>query len=235
MIRNLKILGLASLGVLVLAAVAASAASAANGTITSDGPVTLLGEETGGTANNQFTAFASNIRCPGSSLTIHKYNETPHNLVPSDTDTATITWHHPDVGCTATALNLPATIDMNGCDWVPHFGETVAGKTDTYSILATTVCTAGNHVKMTVFNAAKTATVCTITFTENVAGYTGLEAVDTTTGDVDIVGTATGISVDEEGTLCGTHSESGATMKTDMTIRGINEAGELTSIGLSHL
>ncbi len=232
MIRNLKVLGVALAAVFALAAVAASAASAANGTLTSDGPVTLTGTETGAVTANQLTAFGSNVRCAGSTFTGHKYNVTPHTFIPNDVETVTITPHYVD-NCTATALNLPATVHMNGCDYVFHLGETVAGKTDTYKILATLVCPRGGPV-VTVFNAAKTATVCTITVTPNAAGYNGLEAVDTTNGHIDIINTATGISVDEEGTLCGTHSEAGGTLTQDLTIKGHNEAGEPTSIGISH-
>ncbi len=230
MIRNLKVLGLALVAVFALAS---SAASAANGKLTSDGPVTLTGTETGAVTANQLTAFGSNVRCPGSTYSGHKLNQ-PNGFLTSGEEVATITPHYTDTACTATALNLPATVDMNGCDYVFHLGATVAGKTDTYSILATvTNCT--SHIKVTVFNAARTATVCTITVTENAAGYSGLEAVDTTNGEIDIIGSISKkISVDEEGTLCGTHSEAEASLAQDVTVVGHNEAGEPTTIGISH-
>lgn len=66
--RNLKALGLAAVAVLAFSAVAASAASAQQGKLTSDGPVTLTGEDTG---VNFFKAFGSEVRCPDSKYTGH--------------------------------------------------------------------------------------------------------------------------------------------------------------------
>ena len=63
MIRNLKALGLALVAVFAMSAMAASASSAS---VTSDGPFTLTGTETGGTETNYLEAFGLKTKCPGS-------------------------------------------------------------------------------------------------------------------------------------------------------------------------
>ncbi len=60
MIRNLKALGLTLAAVFAMSAIAASAASAQQGTLTSDGPVTLYGTETGPAGSNAITMESEN-------------------------------------------------------------------------------------------------------------------------------------------------------------------------------
>ena len=90
---------------------------------------------------------------------------------------------------------------MNGCDYVLHLEETT-GAEDEYGVRATTICPVGKHVTITIFATAAKHTAnepfCHETITENVAGYTGLTAKNTTNGKIDINGTITGITVDKK-------------------------------------
>src|ERR1044072_3755126 len=81
MIRNLKAPGLALMAVFALTAMAASTASAQQGTLTSDGPVTLIGTETGEPNDNSISMFGTTIRCPGSTHTAHHSNGSPHTTI----------------------------------------------------------------------------------------------------------------------------------------------------------
>jgi hypothetical protein len=245
MIRNLKALGLALVAVFALSAVVASAASAQVGTLTSTGPVTLIGTQTPvekPTEKNVLTAFGSTTDCPNAKYTGHKYNVTPHTFIPNDVSTVTITPHYGV--CTTSPGSLPTTIDMNGCDYVFHLEGTTPG-VDTYTIRATVVCPVNQHITVTVFATAtkhaENIPFCDLTITENAAGYLGLHATDTTNGKIDISGTITGITAHKvrlnESILCPKVAETTneATLAQDVTIEGKNEAGGSTSISLSHL
>ncbi len=197
MIRNLKVLGLALMALVALSAVAATAASAANGTLTSDGPVTLTGTQVETTEKtNDLTALGSYTICPKSTYHGHKYNVTPHVLIPSGAETVTITPTY--VNCTSSVLKLATTVKMNECDYVFHLQETT-GAADTYGILATVVCPVGKHIEVTIGSGAND---CTITITENAAGYKGLDVTDQTNGHLLIKGTIENITVDAVGNTC---------------------------------
>jgi hypothetical protein len=245
MIRNLKALGLALIAVFALGAVVASAASAQMpGTLTSSGPVTLLGTQTPlekPTEKNFLSALGGTVTCANAIYTGHKYNVTPHIFIPNDVSTVTITPHYGSCVAKIGAASFPATVHMNGCDYVFHFEGTTPG-VDTYTVKATIEgsCTA---IVITVFaTAVKHAageSFCNLTVTPNSAGYPGLHATDTTNGKIDITGTATGISVDKKSPtgsiLCPEESTNLGTLTQDVLIEGKNEAGQGTNISLSHL
>jgi hypothetical protein len=242
MTRNLKALGLALVAVFALGAVVASAASAQSGTLTSTGPVTLIGTQTGETSKNQWTAFGGTTDCPNAKYTGHKYNVTPHTFIPNDASTITITPHYGT--CVSSPGNLPTTIDMNDCDYVFHLEGTTPG-VDTYTVKTTIECPIGKHITDTIFaTAAKHAEntpFCDLTVTENAAGYLGLHATDTTNGKVDISGTITNLTIHkqrlDESILCPKIAETTneGKLALDITVEGKNEAGGSTSISLSHL
>lgn len=242
MIRNLKVLGLALVAVFAFSAVASSAASAANGRLTSDGPVTLVGTNNAGTVNAltaEFGTEKTEIECPNVLYTGHKYNVTPHELIPSGAETVTLTPHYGVCVAKKGTETFPATVDMNGCDYVLHLLETTATPVDTYGVLATIEgCPTGSHIEITVFapgNTSHTIPVCHIKIEENAAGYTGLDATDTTNGKIDLTGTATGISASRSGIGCTTASTTTAKLDLNVLGEGKNSKGEATSIGLSHL
>jgi hypothetical protein len=243
MIRNLKILGLALVAVFALAAVLASAASAQVGTLTSTGPVTLIGVNTGPATENQWAAFGATTQCPNAVYTGHKYNVTPHTFIPNDVSTFTVTPHYGVCTDKIGASSFPMTIDMNGCDFVVHLEGTTPG-VDTYTVKTTIEgCPVGKHITITIFASAAKHTsnepFCHMTVTENAAGYLGLHATDTTTGRIDIAGTATGMTMDKESPtgsiLCPKETTNTGTLALGITVEGRNEVGSTTTIALSHL
>lgn len=206
------------------------------GKLTSDGPVTLLGTQTGEASANALVAFGGEARCPNATFTGHKLNATPHELIPGGAETITVTPHYG----ACTALGFPATIDMNGCDY--QFGFEVTSGVDKYSIKTTVACPPDKHVTLTIFSSANNHTqnkpFCHFTITENPAGYSGLSATDTTSGKIDITGTITGISIHKvsspENILCPTESTTSASLKQDIAVEGRNAVSEATPISLSH-
>jgi hypothetical protein len=245
MIRNLKALGLALVAVFALSAVVASAASAQNGILTSTGPVTLIGTQTG--TANQLSAFGGTTTCSNTTTkyTGHKYNVTPHTFIPNNSSTFTVTPHY--MGCTSKigAAIFPTTIDMNGCDYDFHLEGTTPG-VDTYTLKAFVTCPTGQHITITIFATAAKHTAnepfCDITITENAGGYVGLHATETTspTKKVVINGEIKElISADKSSPtgsiLCPTESTNTASLVQDVELEGKNEAGSTTGISLSHL
>jgi hypothetical protein len=252
MIRNLKALGIALAAIFAMSAATASEAAAQASILTTDGPVTLEGvNHTAVEGTNALTSsflpfmFTARYECPNAKYTGHKYNETPHfKLIPNETSTFTVTPHYGL--CKVSIGNLPVTVDMNGCDYVFHLEGTTPG-VDTYTVKATIEsCQTGKHITVTIWKtAAEHSTFppptpfCTVTITENAAGYLGLHAIDTTEGDVEIKGTVTGIVAHKvsptSSSLCSKETINNAELDVDITVTGKNEAGAKTSIGLSHL
>jgi hypothetical protein len=234
MIRNLKVMGLALAAVFAFAAMSASAASAQNGKITSTGPVTLDGTEIAGQAN-ALTAFGGKTECPGSTIAGHKYNVTPHELIPSGAETATLTPTYNEAACFVEEAGTKhkATVTMNGCDYVLHVGATT-GAEDTYSTTVDIVCPANKSIIVDVYFSASNENlkVCEITVGPQ-NGLGGATLKDTTTGDLEIHGTYTGIHSSKSG-VCGSATTETGEFHANLTVKGTNGAGEPTSISLSH-
>lgn len=247
MIRNLKVLGLALVAVFALSAVAASVASAQQGTLTSDGKVTLKGEETG-VEQNFLESFGLKVQCPGSSYTGHEYNVTPHVLIPSGATTVTLTPHYKQTNhnCNVTPGNFKATIDMNGCDYVAHIGETTGGVAGTYGVTFDVVCPANQSITVTVWTTSALETsepnnpMCKLhvrgaPFNQ---GLKGAHITDTGVGDGTLTGTVEGINVQKTKTthalLCPTAETNTGKFGLDVTVKGLNSVGEPTNISLSH-
>jgi hypothetical protein len=237
--------------VFALSAMAASVASAQQGFFTSDGPVTLTVTENAGGVNAT-TMFGLTIKCPGSTYTGHKYNVTPHTFIPNGSTngstTVTMTPHYKqiaangDANCRMTPGNFPVTIHMNSCDYVAHLGATTGGA-NTYGITLNIICPQGNEITLTTWttdheHTTKLEPFCVI----HVGPQTGLiggHAADTTNGTVDLSGTIEGIKATRTpitGThtlLCPESTTSTAKLDINLTVKGINEAGGSTSIGIS--
>jgi hypothetical protein len=244
MIRNLKALGLALVMVFTLSAVAASAASAQQGFLTSDGPVTLVAEETG-VAANAFTAFGFRSECPGSTGTGHKYNVTPHTPIPSGATTFTLTSHlkQANHNCRVFPGNFPTTADFNGCDYVTHIGETSGGGAGTYRGSTDLVCPEGQEITFTVFTTIAEETnnkpFC-ILHIKPQTGLTGIHGTDTGNGFIDLTGTLEGIHMSKTNAtgishlvLCPNQTTTTGKLDGDGTVKGLNAAGEPTPISLS--
>jgi hypothetical protein len=246
MIRNLKVLGLALVAVFALTAVAASVASAQNGTITSSGPVTLTATETAGKVN-ALTGFGLEVKCPDSVYTLHKLNETPHKFIPNDVSQMTITPHYNQLNhnCRANPGNFPVTVDMNGCDYALTLGPTVVGGSDEYSTNVHIVCPQQPTVKQITVKAYTTEVketegkpFCTLHIGTQ-ENKTGAIAKDLTNGTIELKGQVTGITVqrtnDEDPLLCAAQQITNASFDINAIASGKNEAGNATSVSLSHL
>lgn len=243
MIRNLKTLGLALAAVFAFSALAASVASAQQGKFTSDGPVTVTGEETAGSAllANAITGPIGNITCDGSKYTGHKYNATPHGLISSGETTVTITPHVTTL-CTAhipISGTRPATVTMNGCDYVIHLGQTTGGA-NTYGVTTDVVCPPTKQIEVHIYKTGSVShpdadSICTIKIGEtNNQGITGLHETSTpVSDDIDLGGTLLDVHTETTGTLCGSSTNETADLHLDVTLKGHNAAGASTGITLT--
>ncbi|HET8861995.1 MAG TPA: hypothetical protein VFM94_01945, partial [Solirubrobacterales bacterium] len=197
--------------------------------IRADGPVTLSATETGSESANGFTMLSSSFRCPGSTYTGHKYNATPHELIPSGELTATITPSYKNCVSITEASTLPSTVDMNGCDYVVNIGGEVSE--DKFAATTDIVCPAEKSVQLTVFvSAAHSLRVCTYTIKAQPA-LTGLNAVTTTPSaeDFDLEGTLAGIHVARSG-LCGAATTTEGKLDLDLTVKGLDSKGGSTAV-----
>jgi len=239
MIRNLKALGIALVAVFAMSAVAASAASAQNGVLTSDGPVTLTGSnnEAEGAGPNALTSETGEVKCPEVHYYGHKYNETPHELIPSGESTFTVTAEY--TLCTG-PLGLRTTVEMNSCDYDFHLGETVPDTVDTYYVNVTVTCDEeGDHIQLTVYSSKANHEAenpfCTQTVTaDEETNYTGLTATDNTDGTIRLHGTVHSIPEDSSGSFpCPNKTGVEAELHLDVIVTGDDSVSEPTEISLS--
>lgn len=231
MTRNLKALGLALVAAFALSAIAASAASAQQAYLTSDGPVTLIGEEVGEENENRLTSFGNFTQCPGSTYTGHAVDVTPHESLPPHSTAVTITPHY--VNCEATGLGFPTTVNMNGCDYVFDLGETTESPDDTYGILSTVDCPENSHIVVT---SSIFGSHCTVTITEDPNGYEGLDVTDNTDGTVTVSGTIEGIEAHRKGGFgCSEETTNTGELHQNVLVEGQNEEGGPTTLHLSEL
>lgn len=233
----LKSLGIALASVLAMGGILTSSAVAQQGSLTSDGPVQLIGEEAGGEPATM-EAFGMKVVCPGSTATGYKYNVTPHEFVPSGSTTITVIPHIDEENCRA--AGFPATVDTNGCDGVIHIGETT-GEADHYGGSGDLVCPEGQEVVLTVFTTQAedpSTPFCTVRGGSQ-SGLTGATALDRTDGTIEMHGPGAGIHVTRSnhgahGLLCPKSSTENASAEFVGLVYGLNEEGGSTGIGLSH-
>jgi hypothetical protein len=243
---NLKILGLALVAVFATSAVLATAAMAQQGLLTSDGPVTLTGTETGSKANF-IRMFGLQIECPGSTYVGHKVGSTSE-LIPSGSTEVTITPTYKN--CSVTTLGWPMTVTMNGCDYVAKLGNTTANPADTYGVSTSLKCPAGKDITVDIWtpngsHAEGQEPMCIIHVGETGnQNRPGGDLTDTTQGgtanDLDLTGTFPGLrrlktKSTTDPLLCPEATTESAELSVDVTIKGDNKAGAATGVGLSHL
>ncbi len=242
MTRNLKVLGLALVAAFAMSAMVASAASAQVGVVTSDGPFTLKGVPRAGSeaSANSLTMFGQTFTCPNATYTAHKVAVTPHEKIPNNSSSGTIT---PTFGICNLGPTIKATIDLNGCDMVADLGKTT-GIADQYAVTSTIVCPTGKHGVITMFTNEKfhiteKKSFCHITITE-AASYDGVVETDNTNNTFSLTGEVKNIAADKEiisgtdedvGILCPKETTALGSLKIDVTI---TEASG-TPIKLSHL
>jgi hypothetical protein len=234
MIRNLKrlIVALSALG--VIAGLTAAPSLAQQAKLTSTGPVTYDVTEKG---TNAFTAFGGTTECAGSSATGHKYNVTPHELVPLGATTYTGTPHISEANCKVVegGTTHKVTVTTNGCDSVIHLGETT-GKANEYSGTGDLVCPEGKKVEAEVyaFAGSELGGVQCILKSGSQTGVPGsLTAVNTGAGDIEISGTLTGLKVEKSGSACATETTTTAVSHINVTLKGTNASGQATNISVS--
>ena len=246
MIRNLKTLGLALVAVFAFSAMAATAASAQQGELTSDGPVTLTISETGALGSNKLVAFGNETTCLGSTYTGHKYNVTPHELIPPGATTATITPHYKQLTAegkiNCKAAGLPATVTTNGCDFVFHVGGAVGGDTTTFTVTADVVCPAGKKIEVEAYTGegegilACRVTVGSVDSTGKAVnqGLSGPHLKHTNTGgadDIDISGIFKNVHAERHAGLCGGASTTNVgEFFIDATVTGHNSLKQPTAV-----
>lgn len=230
MLKTGNLLGLTVLATFLMAVAGGSIASAQEARLTSDGPVTLIGEEPAeaGEATVKFTAFGSVLTCAGSTLVGHEIGSNPPQPIPSGATAVTLTPHFKN----CLMGSLPATIDMNGCHYEVENGETGIAEGE-YTGLGSVVCPVGQKVQMTVFSGASHAfRVCTIS-TSN-AGTVGGQITNTeASGDIDMTGSLVGIKSEKAG-LCGAATDENGTIHFNVTLKGVNAEGKSTAVALSH-
>lgn len=248
MIRNLKALGLALVAVFALGAVVASAASAQQGTLTSDGPVTLKSEELGVAGENALTAFAGPnvVECSGGTKTVytaHTYNVTPHVPIVTPATTATLTPHYGTCVAKIGATTFPATIDLNGCDFDIHIGVTTGGVNGTYGVTFDVTCPVGKQIQVTIWtnatdHANKATPMCTIDVKEQL-GLAGAHITDAGAGNLLLKGTVLNIHATKTKSpthplLCPEVTTATSSFHINATVKGFTGGGGATAISLSH-
>lgn len=215
MTRKLKVLGLALVAVLALSAIVASAASASK--LTADGPVTLLGTQTGEANANSWVMLGKTVTCPSTTYTGHKAGSTTEKIT-SGSESAQITPHFGT--CVTNTGGFPTTIDMNGCVYTLDIGASLGN--DEYTVTTTLHCPVGQHIVWTLFTSAAGHTeskpFCHLKFTDRTT-FTGLVAKDTTNGTIDISGTLKEFEIDKE-TISGTTTDVGILCPKETTKTG---------------
>jgi hypothetical protein len=217
--RNLKILGLLTMAVFAMTAMAASAAQAA-GTFAWDSGTTTLTASAAGT--QKFTTTAGTVEC----------NEISGHATVSGTSATTLTatsivYKNNGAASCPLASFGNATINMNGCDYLFHAGETEEGSTDSTVGTVDIVCPKGAAIEVTAPFGA-----CTI----KIAGQTGLSSVTflantgATPKDVDINPAVEKISYTHSGFACGSGSGTNGTYTGQVTIKGEDSAGKPTNV-----
>jgi hypothetical protein len=247
MVRKLKVLGVALAAVFALSAMTASAASAQVGTITSTGPVTLTGTQTGVPNENSLTVFGGVVTCANAKYTGHKVLTEAqtiagktHERLPNDSSSVTITPHYGSCITKQAGIEFPDTIDMNGCDFEFDLGVTISA--NKYKVKTTEECPSANTIKVTDFaNAAKhtgNEPFCVIDITKETNRGEGLVATDTLNGTIDITGTIENIKAHKESPtgsiLCPKEETNKGIWHFDLSFTGDNAVNAATTISLSH-
>jgi hypothetical protein len=243
MTRNFKALGLALVAIFAMSAMYVSTASAqTKGWLTSDGPATLEGTDTVGEKSKLTFKSGGEVKgtveCHGSYVVGTK-GVTPHDefmnlglgLVTSITVAPTYKECVGKVG----AASAPATVTMNGCDYVLTVGNTTVAPQ--YAVTADLVCPAEKVVEVHLYqNAEDKVSICTYTFAAQVGKTGGVAqnqgAVPRT---VTLGGTFGGISATRHNSvLCGAKLESAESqLDIHALLQATNEAGKETDLFLS--
>jgi hypothetical protein len=241
--RHVRAFAMAATAVVTIMAVSAGFAQA-QGKLTSDGPVTLIGTETEGRGiktrgENSWTAFGLTTECDGRDYVAHKLNATPHGLIASGSTDITLSPRFnvtcytnqadPTVETTHTQISVtPVSVTMNGCDYALHIGGTTGGA-NTYGVTTDIVCPVGKAIEYHI-QGVKT---CTYSYGSQ-TGIAGAHLTETGTGTFAMVGTFEGFHFTGSGGLfCAAGTFNAAKQHVDVAFSGINEGGGSTSVAIS--
>jgi hypothetical protein len=239
MIRNLKVLGFALAAVFAMNAMTTSPALAVEetqGVLTSDGPVNLMGSDLLLEPSTLEFSATQRLECIGN-YGLGVVNETPHfsvNLSAGKSIT-TLTITPTYISCFGVigASKAPATVTMNGCDYVAHIQTT--NFDGNYSGSIDVVCPAGKRVEIHIYsnNEHKTS-ICTYTLGAQ-TGKTGIVFKNEKfIGEVTLGGTATGLKATRDASvLCGKEETTEvAKLKMDVAISGGATAISISENGI---
>jgi hypothetical protein len=241
MIRGLKLFLPALIAVFAVNAAAASMAAAqfTQGELTSEGAVRYTGTDEGG--NGKLTAFGLRVECHGH-YEGGKQNETEevspgkfrHKLVSEALTTLTIAPTYSGCSGVIGETVAPATVTMNGCDYLLHLTTTDPANPGWYKVHADVVCPAEKEIEVHVYtSAAHSSTICTV----KVKAQTGLEgglATNIAGGKVTLKGPIKGIHVTKTGVLCGgTATTAAGELDITAILEGRNAAGEPKAISIT--
>jgi hypothetical protein len=222
-----KALGFAVVFLAFISTLFSSVAQAGEqGVLTSTG-LTLDGAEA---TPGKFTAFGFKVECKGT-YTGHRYNETPHQVIPPEATTVTVTPAYNECSSFIGETKAPSTVTMNGCDYVVHIGGTLgAGKWATTTDI---VCPEGAQVEMHAYtSAAHSSTICTVKVPAQ-TGLTGGFVTNLAAGKLTLGGPIKGIKATRTGILCGGPAETNAAEEDlDVEVSG-TEAGGPAAVEIS--
>jgi hypothetical protein len=229
--RKFKALALALAAIFALSGIMASVAMAeGEGTITSDGRVSLVGTNVAGTETT-FRAFGMETQCT-IKYTIGNLKETPHKFVTPPV--ARVTVKADTIKCKSKigeSTGLPTTVTGNKCDFTRVFPLLKPGK---WKMKSSIGCEAAESIEFHVYSSsAHTTSICTVKVPpqENLEGGT---AENISGGKITFGGTFTGIKATKTGILCGGTAEtSSGEEEADVEVSGTNEAGGATEVSLS--
>lgn len=244
MICHLKVLGLVLAMAFSLNGVVSTTAWAQQGSLTSDGPVTLRMTEGKADPNeNTLTAFGREVECLDSYYTGHKYNITPHEPIPSGSTQFTVTPHYNQPACFTYPKEMPATVDVNGCDYVFRIGETTppGNNEGTYGLTTDIICPEGQEIVITLFTSGikhkEEKAFCAFYIKQQLA-LKGAHATDTKNGHIDVRGTVEGVHVTsknlgEDPFLCQNQTTTTGKFDINVTVEGRSGGGGTTKVSIS--
>lgn len=164
----------------------------------------------------------------------------------AESDVTTITLTPTNANCTATFFGskFPATVKMNGCNYLLHFEAKEVEGADAFSALADQKCPAGKEVEVDVYANHSSHTMGTVTCRYNL-GESGNQSL----GNVNLTNKAAGgekpadwveAHVDIEGVdskrtagtalLCGAETDTAGTLEGVVALEGTTEGGEANAI-----
>ncbi len=229
MTRNLGALGLSISAVLAVSSMSAPAASAqSQGHVVADGTSVKLTATSATGTKSLRRLFGQRVECHVH-YTIGNINDTPHGVGNLPATERTVAQDQSNCVGSIGELAAPATVTMNGCDYVWHIGTTIeVGK---WGSTTDIVCPAGKQIEAHVYTSATHATtVCTFNIPAQ-SGLTGGFVRNVAGGKITFGGPIKGIKATRSGVLCGGSAETTTGEEDfDAEVSGTNAAGSSTAI-----